>query len=335
VLEIISVAAIVALLAVVLAHGNGSVFDASQLSLKGVSLKGIALAMVLGIFAFEGFESATVFGREAKNPRRTIPRSVMLSVILTGLFFVFAGYSLVYGYHNNIKGLSGAANPLQELAHTNGVGWLAYVVDIGIIVSTFAVLVATINLVARVLLTLAREHLLPSGFARTSGRSKSPAVAVVTLTGIGLALAVWSVITSDNPVGFTSPFFTLAGYFAIAEYFIVSIGGTIFLARARDLKWYDIGATLVSVVGLGYVIYKSLVPIPAYPDSIIAWLFIGVMTAAAITYLALRRRPHVLDRIGRSVLEDTEQATSEPAESPSSAAPSGAASASSAAPTAR
>ncbi|MGH3222758.1 MAG: APC family permease [Streptosporangiaceae bacterium] len=308
VLEIISVASIIALLLVVLGHGHGSIFDSSQLSLKGVSVKGIALAMVIGIFAFEGFESATVFGQEAKNPRRVIPQSVVLSVVLSGLFFIFASYSLVYGYHGNINGLTSAANPLSDLAHTNGVTWLSYVVDIGIIVSTFAVIVATVNLVARAVFTLAREHLIPAPFAKTSSRTKSPVVAVSALLLEGFVLAIWVVLSSNNPVGFTGPFFTLAGFFAIAEYFIVSVGGPVFLARSRDLKPFDIITAVISAGGMAYVLYESLVPIPGYPDNIIAWMFIAVMLLAAGTYLALRRYPEVLDRIGRSVIEDTDAA---------------------------
>lgn len=308
-MEILSVASIIALFLVVLANGHGSIFDSTQLSLKGVSVNGIALAMVIGVFAFEGFESATIFGQEAKNPRRTIPQSVMLSVFLSGLFFIFSGYSLVYGYHDNVKGLISAANPLSDLAHTNNAGWLSYIVDIGIIVSTFAVIVATVNLVTRALFTLAREHLIPTAFAKTSSKTRAPIVAVGVLVIEGFALALWVVLSSDNVVGFTSPFFTLAGFFAIAEYFIVSVGGPIFLAKARDLKPFDVITAVISAGGMAYVSYESLVPIPAYPDNIIAWMFIAVMLVAAGTYLVLRRYPGVLDRVGRSVIEDTDAAS--------------------------
>ena len=147
-LQALSIAMMVLLFSIVLAHAP-HIIDGAQFGLHGVTVQGLALGMVIGIFAYEGFESATVFGQEARNPNHVIPRAVVGSLIITGLLFTFAGYSLVLGYNGHLPALIASPNPLTDLANRNGVHWLSYLVDIGIIVATFAVIIATINLVAR------------------------------------------------------------------------------------------------------------------------------------------------------------------------------------------
>jgi amino acid transporter len=304
VLQALSIAAMVLLFSIVLAHAP-HIFGSAQFGLHGVTVQGLALGMVIGIFAYEGFESATVFGQEARNPNHVIPRAVVGSLVITGLLFTFAGYSLVLGYNGHLPALIASPNPLTDLANRNGVHWLSYLVDIGIIVATFAVIIATINLVARVVFTLARERLLPPTLARVGRTTKTPVLPIILLAGFGLALALWVVSTSSTPVVFTGPFFTLAGFFAIAEYFIVSIGGAVYLARIRDLHPLDVIAGVISAGGMAYVLYSSYVPFPPYPDSIIAWMFLAIMVAGGVTYAVLRGHPQILDRIGRSVADDT------------------------------
>src|SRR6202012_5987882 len=66
--------------------------ETAQGTLKGISLHGMSLAVVATIFSLVGFESATALGSEAKNPLRNVPRTVIWSLILTGLFMVIMGY---------------------------------------------------------------------------------------------------------------------------------------------------------------------------------------------------------------------------------------------------
>jgi amino acid transporter len=73
VLEAVSVALITALAFVVLGH-HGFTIDTDQLTLKGNSLSTMGLGVVVAIFSLVGFEAATCFGEEAKNPLKTIPR---------------------------------------------------------------------------------------------------------------------------------------------------------------------------------------------------------------------------------------------------------------------
>ncbi len=99
VLEAASVACITALAFVILFKHGFSV-DSKQLSLSGVNMRGMGLAIVACIFSLVGFEAATTMGAEAKNPRRNLPRAVIASLLITGAFMVFMAYVEVGGTSN-------------------------------------------------------------------------------------------------------------------------------------------------------------------------------------------------------------------------------------------
>src|SRR6202042_566079 len=121
-LEGISVFLILSLAAVVL-FSRGIHVDTAQVTLKGISLHGMSLAVVATIFSLVGFESATALGSEAKNPLRSVPRGVILSLILTGLFMVIMGYVEVFGTRGGGTPLSAMDAPLNVLAAAYGVSF--------------------------------------------------------------------------------------------------------------------------------------------------------------------------------------------------------------------
>jgi amino acid transporter len=92
---------------------HGLHIDAAQLTLKGVNFTGVRLGVVLAMFSSAGFESATTLGEEVKDPLRTIPRSIIQSTLLTGLFFITASYVEVLG----LPVLGGPAGPERLAAH--------------------------------------------------------------------------------------------------------------------------------------------------------------------------------------------------------------------------
>src|SRR5436305_4069047 len=75
---------------------------------------GVIGASVYTILAFGGFEGAAPLAEEARNPRRTIPRAIMLATLLIGALYVFTTYAVdvAYGpsqFHNFTTG-TGAAS---------------------------------------------------------------------------------------------------------------------------------------------------------------------------------------------------------------------------------
>src|SRR6201997_5482332 len=97
-IEAASVSVIVIVVALLLSR-NGWHLDADELHLRGMTGSGLRLGLVLALFSFVGFESATTLGSEARNPLKAIPRAVIMSALLAGAFFTVCAYAEVLGFH--------------------------------------------------------------------------------------------------------------------------------------------------------------------------------------------------------------------------------------------
>ena len=136
---------------------------------------GLRLGLVLALFSFVGFESATTLGAEARNPLKTIPRAVIQSAILAGAIFIVCAYTEVLGLAHRRPGpghqpgaharagASSAACPCSGL-----------LIDIGALVSMFAGTLACITAAARVLLLMSHNGLAHGALRARTLRNETP-----------------------------------------------------------------------------------------------------------------------------------------------------------------
>src|SRR4030088_1190299 len=137
VLEGLSVACILTLAGIVL-FSHGLPVDHSQFTLKGVGIHGMSLAVVACIFSLGGVESATALSGEARNPLRNVPRAVIWSLILTGLFMLVMGYVEVFGTRHYGTSLASISAPLNVLAGLYHVSAFKIPISIGAMASFFS-----------------------------------------------------------------------------------------------------------------------------------------------------------------------------------------------------
>src|SRR6202140_3677202 len=154
--EAISVSLILIVVLLVLTR-TGFHLDREQLHLRGVTGSGLRLGLVLALFSFVGFESATTLGSEARNPLKTIPRAVMQSALLAGSIFIICAYTELLGLRSAGYDLGKSEAPMRVLAVVGGVPFLGLLVDIGALVSMFACTLACITAAARVLLLMSHK----------------------------------------------------------------------------------------------------------------------------------------------------------------------------------
>jgi amino acid transporter len=177
-IEIVSVSLILAVLLLLPFH-IGLKFDTGQFRLQGVSLPSLGPALVLAIFSFAGFESATTLGGEARDPLRTIPRAVLQCALLAGVFFMLCAYSEVLGFRGESGALSQTTSPMHLLARKAGVSLLGAAIDCGAFISMFACVLACATAAARVLMRMARDGLMPGALERTNARHETPGAGIV------------------------------------------------------------------------------------------------------------------------------------------------------------
>ena len=85
------------------------------------SWQGILHGMIFAFLAFIGFESSAPLAEEAINPRRTVPRAIVLAAVSIGIFYVFCSYAGVVGWGiNNLATYSSDPNPWGTMATVSG-----------------------------------------------------------------------------------------------------------------------------------------------------------------------------------------------------------------------
>src|SRR5208282_3654874 len=114
-IEAVSVAFILTVVISVLVR-NCRHLDWQQLQLRGMTGSGLRLGLVLALFSFVGFESATTLGAEARNLLKTIPRAVIQSALLAGAMFTACAYAEVLGFHSAGVDLGTNQAPMRVLA---------------------------------------------------------------------------------------------------------------------------------------------------------------------------------------------------------------------------
>src|SRR5260370_27580199 len=111
-IEAVSVSLILIVVVLVLVRFRHHL-DWEQLQLRGMTGSGLRLGLVLAMFSFVGFESATTLGSEARDPLKTIPRAVIQSALLCGVIFTVCAYGQVLGVRSAVQGFGTNAAPMQ------------------------------------------------------------------------------------------------------------------------------------------------------------------------------------------------------------------------------
>jgi amino acid transporter len=185
--EGISVALILILSALVLSQHHFAI-DTAQFDVAKLPWSSVGLGVVVAIFSLVGFECATAFGDEAKDPLKTIPRAVMVSLILSGAFFVFVTYVEVLGVRGYSKTLDQLDTPLNTLAMLAHVPILSIPLSIGAMVSFFALNCSCINAGSRVIYAMGRHGIFHEATADSHETNETPHIAVTTMSIISFSL---------------------------------------------------------------------------------------------------------------------------------------------------
>jgi amino acid transporter len=273
----------VALIGIVLAH-NGLHVDITQIHLEAVSTSGVRLGVVLALFSFVGFESATTLGAEARNPLRTIPRAVIQSAIFAGLFFILCAYLETLGMHTLHQNLGEAAAPMTALSRLAGVAVFGKLIDLGALVSMFACTLACITAASRVLLRMAHNGLAHRALGNTHRTNATPHIAVL-LTGLftGLPVTVLAArgVSGADIYGWLG---SLSVYGFITTYGLAAIALPFYLKRRQQLTG---GAVLLSIAATAAMLFAlagTLYPVPASPYNWLPYLYLAYILVGVAWY---------------------------------------------------
>jgi amino acid transporter len=294
----------------ILAH-KGFAIDMAQLTLQGAKPGGVLTGIVLVVFGFSGFESSTSLGDEAKDPLRTIPRSLLQSTMLSGFFFLFMAYVIVLGFKGSGVDLGKTEAPLAFLAPQTGLGFLGSLINIGAILSFLSCTLACINSTARILFSMARHGLFHDALGEAHETNKTPHIAVAvsaSITFLVPALVYLSGVSAFDAQGY---FGTLCSFGFLLVYILVSIAAPMYLRTQGKLRKVDVfyslvggGFMLLPLVGMIGIPGSKLFPPPSFPNNLLIWLFVAYMAVGLVWLLVQKARsPKMLPTMKNSMDE--------------------------------
>ena len=286
-LEAVSMA-LITLLCVVTLSQHGFAVDPKQYAVSSLHLSSLGLGVVVAIFSLVGFECATAFGDEARNPLVTIPRAVVLSLLMSGVFFVFVTTVMVqatHGYKTTLDAIDAPLNVMAVLAH---LPVLQAPISLGAMLSFFALCLSCINAGARVMYVMGRDGLLHGAVGGAHSRNETPHIAVTgmavvaLLVAVGMAVGHVALLDAFNDVG------TLAAFGFIVPYVLISLAAPFYLRSVGALRPVHVALCLAALALLVIPAVGSVYPVPPAPAKYFPYLFL-IYLAVGASLVTIRR----------------------------------------------
>jgi APA family basic amino acid/polyamine antiporter len=240
----------------VIAWGFGSASETAVVlrdlipPLGGEHWLGIGAASLLAFFAFVGFEDMANVAEEVKDPTRTFPKAIILTVIIAALLYMATTTAVILVVP--MADLTGSAAPLA-LVFANAPQVVRDAFAAIAVVATINGILIQIIMASRVFFGLANQGYLPRRLARVSERTQTPIAATA------LVVLIIVILTQAFPIE------------ALAE------------------KTSQIVLIVFVLVNLALLRVKRQVSVQLQPQFTVPWLVpvFGAMTSLALLTTAL------------------------------------------------
>src|SRR6185436_1349787 len=138
------------------------------------------------VYAFSGFEMATIPGGEVKNPRRDLPRALIIALPFVAVVYFLIQFVAI----GTFPGLGSSTRPLAD-AGSRFLGPVGgAIISAGAVVSIFGNLNVIILVGSRLFFAMGERRELPAVLARTHPTYRTPHVALLLTSAIVLVLTL-------------------------------------------------------------------------------------------------------------------------------------------------
>lgn len=243
-------------------------------------MAGIIFAFVLIFFAFIGFEDMANVAEEVKRPSRTLPRAIILSVVITGIIYVLVSLSVVRVV--NWEELGRSAAPLADVANTSlGISG-GITLSIIALFATASTVLITLVAGARIFYGMAKGGSLPSLLSKVHPKTKTPWIAVITILITSVAFS----FIGDIVIIASIVVFAVVITFAMINLSVILLR---YVEPEKDRPFrvpLNIGKfPILPLVGFGVTVYMAI-----QFDLQIVLVGLGILGAGAIFYLIFNKR---------------------------------------------
>jgi amino acid transporter len=303
-LVLISSAIVLGFSIYIIAKGGlgGNSLSATPFNPLAVAGPDLLFGVLYGINMFIGFESAANLAEETDDPKRHVPRAVLWSLTIVGVYFIITAYAQDVGFGLDGTAWKTSVFPLQALASGSEFGSSGFglFLSVFIILDIAAVAIGVGVAATRGILAMARANRLPSALGTVHPRFRTPVAGAALIGFVSVAAILLVAFTdglfsraTDQP-GVLQPqwapmFGWMAGFAGTGlalMYLAVSAAGVRGLWNEVNRFKLLVAAAAGILVSGGAVfgaIYKAGSPLNTVPWVLAGWITIGVVWSLVVT----------------------------------------------------
>jgi amino acid transporter len=269
-------------------------FPAGAWRLNESFFVGLGSAMLIATYDYWGYYNVTFLGGEARDPGRTIPRAVLISIGIVAVLYLGLNASVlaVMGAPAVIAAQDVGArrallSEMMRVAYTPGLGmsagmWLGRLAAVLVMVTAFASVFSLLLGYSRIPYAAARDGNFPAAFGRLHPKGGFPYVSLLVLAGAACVFC----------------FFSLADVIAalvvlriLMQFGLQHVGVMVLRARKPEMRrpfrmWLYPVPPLLALAGFAYIVVSR----PNFRRELVLAGFVAVVGTIVFAGRALRMR---------------------------------------------
>lgn len=248
---------------------------------------GVGAGASIIFFSYIGLDAVSTAGDEAKDPKKSMPRALVYSLVIVTLIYLLVSLSAIGAQRYQLfagqeAGLS------QILANLTGSSWPAIILSAGAVISVFSVTLVCMFGQTRIFFSMGQDGLMPTVFKAVSTRTRTPVKSTVI---VSVFVAILAGLLPINVL------FEATSIGALSAFTSVALGVIVLRIRRPDItRGFKVpGYPVTPVLAIIACIYllSGL--------SAVTWIaFVSWMALAVIVYFAYGRRHSTLNADVRS-----------------------------------
>ena len=225
-------------------HGGSTLFTLSPFNHSGSTFSGVTAGAAIAAYSFLGFDAVTTFTEEAIEPRRTVPRAVLLVALIGGIVFVLVSYTTQLVHPGG--DFTDSSSAAHDIAIKIGGSLFGAIFLAGLVVGQFTSGLAAQASASRLMYAMGRDGVLPRAvFGRLSSRFATPVFGILLSAAVGLLAMFLDVATSTSFINFG----------AFVAFTCVNLSVIAYYLRHRSEGLHPVRYLVLPLIGAAVCVY--------------------------------------------------------------------------------